>query len=175
MLSDKMRDALNAQITAEFYSAYLYLSMSAYFESQNLLGFANWMRVQAMEEVTHAMKFYDFVKARGSRVLLAAIEAPPTEWPSTLAVFEDAYKHERKVTGMINNLVDVAVSEKDHATNSFLKWFVDEQVEEEASADEVVQKLKLLGEAGHGIFMLDREMAQRVFTPPPGAGGQGQG
>ena len=140
--------------------------MSAYFESINLKGCANWMRVQTQEELVHTMKFYDYLIERGGKVLLSSIESPPTEWPSPLAIFENAYQHEQKVTGLINELVDLAIAEKDHATNNFLQWFVSEQVEEEASADEVVQKIKLMGDARGGIFMLDRELAQRVFTPP---------
>ena len=114
----------------------------------------------------HAMKLYDFIHQRDGRVTLTAIEAPKTEWNSPLEAFEDAYKHEQKVTGMINELVNLSLAEGDHASNSFLQWFVTEQVEEEASADEVVQKLKLMGDAKGGLFMLDREMGQRVFTPP---------
>jgi len=171
MLSKKMQDALNRQLNAELYSGYLYASMSAYFESINLRGFANWMRVQAQEEVVHAYKFFNFVNERGGRVVLSPIDGPPTEWDSPLAAFEAAYKHEQKVTGLINELVDLAVSQKDHATNNFLQWFVTEQVEEEASANEVVQKLNLVGEAKSGLFMLDQEMGQRVFTPPATAEG----
>jgi ferritin len=172
MLSKKMQTALNKQIVAELYSAYLYLSMSAYFHSINLGGFANWMRVQAMEESTHAMKIFDFVNERGGRVLVGAIDKPATNWVSPRAAFEAAYKHEQKVTGMINSLVDLAIKERDHATENFLQWFVSEQVEEEASADEVVQKLKLVGKDGGGLFMVDQELGQRVFTPPaPGKGG----
>jgi len=166
MIKEKIQDALNEQINAELYSSYLYLSMSAYFESINLKGCANWMRVQTQEELVHAMKFYDYLIERGGKVVLSSIESPPTEWPSPLAIFENAYQHEQKVTGLINELVDLAIAEKDHATNNFLQWFVSEQVEEEASADEVVQKIKLMGDARGGIFMLDRELAQRVFTPP---------
>ena len=166
MIKEKIQDALNKQINAELYSSYLYLSMSAYFESINLKGCANWMRVQTQEELVHAMKFYDYLIERGGKVVLSSIESPPTEWPSPLAIFEQAYQHEQKVTGLINDLVDLAIAEKDHATNNFLQWFVSEQVEEEASADEVVQKIKLMGDARGGIFMLDRELAQRVFTPP---------
>jgi len=136
------------------------------FESINLKGFASWMRVQTQEELVHAMKFYDYLIERGGKVVLSSIESPPTEWPSPLAIFENAYQHEQKVTGLINELVDLAIAEKDHATNIILQWFVSEQVEEEASADEVVQKIKLMGDARGGIFMLDRELAQRVFTPP---------
>ncbi len=169
MLNDKMRDALNGQLNAELYSAYLYLSMAAYFQSLELAGFANWMRVQVQEELVHATKFYDFILGRQSRVTLAAIAAPSTAWPSPRGAFEDAVKHEQKVTGLINELVDLALAEKDHATATFLQWFVAEQVEEEASAGAVVQKLKLAGEAGGGMYMLDRELATRVFTPPAAA------
>ncbi|UCG58223.1 MAG: ferritin [Phycisphaerales bacterium] len=170
MISKKMVEALNDQINAELYSAYLYLSMEAYFESKNLTGFAKWMRAQTQEEVVHAMKIYDFVNERGGRVALKAIEQPPTEWKSPLAAFEAAYKHEQLVTGLINNLVNLAVAEKDHATNSFLQWFVDEQVEEETSVDNVVQNLKMAQDAPGALFMLDRELGQRVFTPPPAQG-----
>ena len=140
--------------------------MAAYFESINLKGFANWMRVQAQEELTHAMRFFDYINERGGVVKLAAIEQPPTEWKSPLDVFEATYKHEVKVTGMINSLVNLAMKEKDHATYNMLQWFVAEQVEEEASADEIRQQLKLIGKDGRGILMLDRELGQRVFTPP---------
>jgi len=166
MVNKKIEGALNQQLNAELYSSYLYLSMSAYFQSINLPGFANWMRVQAQEELVHAMKFYDFINERGGRVMLQQVKAPPAEWSSPLDVFENAYKHEQKVTGLINDLVNLAVGERDHATNIFLQWFVTEQVEEEASADEVVQKLKLVGDDSSGLFMLDGEMGQRVFTPP---------
>ena len=166
MIKGKIQEALTSQLNAELFSSYLYLSMSAFFESINLKGFANWMRVQAQEELVHAMKFYDFIIERGGKVVLSSIESPPTEWASPLAVFEHAYQHEQKVTGLINTLVDLAIAEQDHATNNFLQWFVAEQVEEEASADEVVQKIKLMGDASGGLFMLDRELAQRVFTPP---------
>ena len=167
MISKKMEEALNAQVNAELYSAYLYLSMESYFQSLNLNGFANWMRVQTQEEVSHAMKIYDFINERGGRALLKGIDAPPTEWNSPLAVFKAAYAH---VTGLINGLVDMAIKEKDHATNSFLQWVVNEQVEEEASADEIVQQLKMMEKAPGGMFMLDRELGQRVFTPPAAEG-----
>jgi len=166
MIDEKMQEAINKQLNAELYSSYLYLSMSAYFQSVNLGGFANWMRVQAKEELAHAMKFYDYVNERGGRVMLQSVEEPPSDWDSPLAVFEHVYRHEQKVTGMINKLVDLAVEARDHATNNFLQWFVSEQVEEEASADEVVQKLKLVGDAASGLFMIDRELAQRVFVEP---------
>ncbi len=170
MISEKMQEALNRQANAEFYSSYLYLSMSAYFASLTLAGLANWMRVQAQEELVHAMKFYDFVNGRGGRVELTAIEGPPTEWGSPLAAFEAALRHEQKVTGLINALVGLAAAEQDHASAIFLQWFVTEQVEEEASALEVVQRLKLVGQEGAGLLMLDRELATRVFTPPAATG-----
>ena len=166
MINKKVEKALNEQVNAELYSAYLYLSMEAYFKSLNLIGFANWMRVQTQEEITHAMKIYEFIDERGGRIILKAIDGPDTEWDSPLAVFEAVYKHEQKVTGLINNLVNLAIEEKDHATNTFLQWFVNEQVEEESSADQMVQQLKMMENAPGGMFMLDRELGQRVFTPP---------
>lgn len=162
MIDGKMQETLNKHANAEFYSSYLYLSMSAYFQSVNLTGFAQWMRVQAREELAHAMKFYDHIVERGGRVSLLLVEAPPSQWDSPLAAFEDAYRHEQKVTGLINRLVDEAVQNRDHATNNFLQWFVSEQVEEEASVDAIVQKLKLVGDAAGGLFMIDRELAQRA-------------
>lgn len=168
MLHEKMLNAINEQMNHELYSSYLYLSMSAYFESVNLKGCAHWMRIQTMEEQTHFKRFYDFATARGGRVVLAAIEAPPVEWNSALAVFEDGLAHERIVTGKINQLVDVSLELKDHATNSFLHWFVDEQVEEEATADEIVQSLKLSENDATGLFMIDKDLGTRSFAPPPG-------
>lgn len=172
MISKKIEEALNGQVNAELYSAYLYLSMESYFKSLDLNGFANWMRVQTQEEIVHVMKIYDFINERGGRILLQAIEGPPTQWDSPRAVFEAAYAHEQKVTGLINGLVDLAIKEKDHATHTFLQWFVNEQVEEEASADTIIQQLKMMESAPGGLFMLDRELAQRVFTPPPAQGQQ---
>ncbi len=169
MLSEKMEQALNKQVNAELYSAYLYLSMAAYFHSINLNGFATWMTVQNLEETAHAMKFYHFINERGGRIWLEAIDKPATKWSSPLDVFEETLKHEEKVTGLINNLVDLAIAERDHATNAFLQWFITEQVEEEASANEVIQNLKLAGSDPNSLFMLDREMGTRVFTPPAAA------
>jgi ferritin len=166
MLADAMQKSLNTQVNAEFYSAYLYLSMAAYFEALNLKGFASWMTVQAQEEVSHAMKFYHYLNERGSRVAMMAIDAPPIQWDSPLKVFEHTYEHEQKVTNMINDLVDQAASLKDHATSQMLQWFVAEQVEEESSADEIVQKIKLIEHSKGGLFMLDKELGQRVFAPP---------
>jgi ferritin len=172
MLNKKIEAAFNGQMNAEMYSAYLYLSMSAYFESTGMAGFANWMRVQAQEEMVHAMKFFDHVNGRGGRVTLKAIEGPQTEWKSAVAAFEHVYEHEQKVTSLINGLVNLAIEEKDHASRSFLQWFVDEQVEEEDSASTVLDRLKLIGDSGNGLFMMDRELGQRVFTPPATSEGQ---
>ena len=169
MISKKMEAAFNEQVAAEFYSAHLYLSMSAYLESIDLPGFANWMRVQYQEEVTHAEKIFDYVIERDGRAVSKAWDAPPAEWKSALDVFETAYAHEQKVTGLINDLMDLAFSEKDHAANIFLQWFVNEQVEEEASAKAIVQQLKLLGDSKGGLFQIDRELGRRVFTPPTAA------
>ncbi len=166
MLNEKMQKALNEQLNAEMYSSYLYLSMAAYFQSINLSGFATWMRVQMQEEMVHAMKFYDFINERGGRVNLKPIQGPPAEWKSPLAAFEAALEHEQKVTGLINGLMDLAIEGRDHATQIFLQWFVTEQVEEEDSATEVIQKIKLMGDAQGGMFMIDRELGQRTFTPP---------
>ncbi len=162
MLKKEMEKALNGQLNAELYSSYLYLSMASYFESISMVGFANWMKVQAQEEMAHGMKFYDYIIERGGRVLLSPIEGPQTEWSSPMDVFEHVYKHEQKVTSLIHALVELAMKEKDHATNSFLKWFIDEQVEEESSADAIVQKLKLAENSPGGLFMLDNELGKRV-------------
>ena len=166
MISNKMQNAMNDQVAAEFYSAYLYLAMSAYLESIDLPGCANWMRVQYQEELTHGEKIFDHVVERDGRALVKHFDAPPAEWKSPLDVFEEAYKHEQKVTSLINNLVDIAVAEKDHASQVFLQWFVNEQVEEEASVKAIVQQLKLIGDSKSGMFQVDRELGQRVFTPP---------
>jgi len=166
MIGKKMEKALNDQINAEMYSAYIYLAMAAYFESENLPGCASWMRVQVQEETAHAMKFYDFVNERGGRITLKAIEQPPKTWKSPLAAFAAAYEHEQYITERINKLVDLAIQEKDHAANAFLQWFVNEQVEEETSVDTVVQNLRMAEKAPGAMFMIDRELGQRTFTPP---------
>ena len=160
-IGQKMQDAINKQINAELYSGYMYLSMSAYFEAENLPGFAHWMRQQAGEEYEHAMKFYKYTFERGGDVTLEAIDKPQTKWESPLDAFETAHKHEVKVTSLINALVDIACQENDKATESFLQWYIDEQVEEEASADEIVQQLKMIGKSGNGLIMLDRALAKR--------------
>jgi ferritin len=161
MLSKNMEEALNAQINAELYSAYIYLSMSAYFESKDLPGMAAWMRTQHDEEVAHAMKIYAYIVDRGGRVTLDAIDKPQAEWPSPLAVFENAYKHEQHVTSLIHKLVALSIEENDYATKNMLDWFVDEQVEEEASAAAIVAKLKMIGDHVPALIMLDKELGAR--------------
>lgn len=161
MVSKKMEKALNKQINAELYSAYLYASMAAYFESRNLSGFAHWMKLQAQEEVEHAQKFYNYIFDAGGRVVLEALDKPPSEFASSLHAFEETLKHERHVTSLIHRLVDQARAESDHATEVFLQWFVTEQVEEEAAAAKLVEELKLIGDAPQGLFMMDRQLAQR--------------
>ena len=161
MINEKMEKALNEQINEEMYSAYLYLAMSAWFEAQNLPGFASWMKVQMREENVHAMKFFEFIHERRGRVVLKAIKEPGQEWKSPLAAFEAALQHEQHITGCIGNLMNLAVAEKDHATAGLLQWFVKEQVEEEASADRIVQMLKMAANAPGALLMLDHVMGER--------------
>ncbi len=164
MISKTMEDAINKQINEEMYSAYLYLSMSAYFESANLKGFANWMYVQYQEEVEHAMKFYDHLKDRGGKLKLYTIEEPPNTWESPLDAFKATLKHEQHITKCINDLVDLAEEEKDRATYNMLQWFIDEQVEEEANDEEIIAQLEMVEGSKHGILMLDRELAKRGIS-----------
>ncbi|MFA6129199.1 MAG: ferritin [Bacteroidales bacterium] len=164
MIGKKMQTAIDEQINAEIWSAYLYLSMSAYFESQNLKGFANWMKIQWQEEVTHAIKFFDYVHSRGGQVTLKPITAVPVKWGNAIDVFKETLSHEQQVTSLINNLANLAVEEKDHATNTVLQWFIAEQVEEEANAEQILVQLKMIGDNGYGLLMLDRELAMRVFV-----------
>lgn len=167
MFGERMQQALSEQINAEYYSSYLYLAMSKYFHSLGLNGFANWTRVQAQEELAHAMKLYDYVNGRDGIVTFTTIEEPPQTWNSTIAVYENILNHERHITKLINNLANIAVEEKDHATQIFLQWFITEQIEEESNVCDILNKLKLTGGEGNGLFMLDREAAQRVFVMPP--------
>ena len=160
----KVEEILNKQVNAEFWSAFMYLSMSAWFENQGLKGIANWMKVQYLEETSHAMKIYDFIISRGGKAQLAALDAVPTEWKGITEIFEETYKHECKVTEMIHNCYNVASAEKDHATTNMLQWFIDEQVEEEQNVLEILDQLKLIGDKGQGIFMLNKELAGRVFV-----------
>jgi ferritin len=160
-ISQKMTDAINEQINKELWSGYIYLSMSTQFEEDNFGGFASWMRAQAEEELEHAMKLFDYVISRGGRVLLKAIPEVPTQWASPLAAFEEAYNHEMKVTKMIEDLVDLARAESDKATEFFLQWFVDEQVEEEENSSGIVAQLQMIGDNINGLFMLDSKLGKR--------------
>jgi ferritin len=161
MLGKKLEDALNEQINKELYSGYLYLSMAAYCEAEKLPGFAHWMRAQGQEEVGHAMRLFDYMNARGGRVVLKAIEMPPPVWKSPLVMFEQVVEHERKVTGMINRLYEYALIEKDYAAQVELQWFIAEQVEEEEQAGQVVDRLKRVGDQPVGLSVLDRQLGER--------------
>jgi ferritin len=161
MLSSALQDALNQQIQHEFYSSHLYLSMSAYFECNTLPGMAKWMRVQAAEEASHAFKFFDYINARGGRVLMGAVDQPPTEFESPLDIFGKALAHERKVTGLIDKLYALALQENDYATQVMLQWFITEQVEEEKNVTQIVEQLKRLGPSTGGLVHYDRQLGKR--------------
>lgn len=161
MLKKSLLDAMNSQIKHELYSAYFYLSMSAYFEASNLPGSARWMRLQAQEEQGHAMKFFDYIHDRGGQVVLQAIDQPPSDFKSPLDVFERTLAHEQKVTGLINSLYELAVKENDYASQSFLQWFVDEQVEEEKNATQIVEMLRMVGDHKGNLLMLDHRLGER--------------
>lgn len=165
MLSKKLETALNEQINAEFWSAYLYLSMSADFAAKGQPGFANWMHIQFKEEQDHAMKLFDYIISRGGHPVLKPIAEVTTEWESPLAAFEDTLAHEQEVTAMINDLYALAAEEKDYATQSMLKWFIDEQVEEESTAQGIIDALRMIKDNGFGIYTLDKELGVRVYTP----------
>jgi ferritin len=165
MLSENIDKALNEHMNLEAYSAYLYLSMAAHFDSRDLTGFAHWMKVQAREELAHVMKLYDFIHERNGTVSLSAIPAPPSAWKSVTDVMESTLKHEEEISQHINRLVDLVMGERDHATSAFLQWFVAEQVEEEASVKLVLQRVRMVEDAPGGLFILDQEMAKRVPAP----------
>jgi len=167
MLSEEIGKTLNYQINRELYSAYLYLSMASYADFEGLSGFANWFKIQAKEEEYHAEKMYNYVNQQGRRVVLEAIEQPQTDFSSMLDLFEQTLEHEKIVTSLINDLVRLAREENDYATESFLQWYVTEQVEEEANPAEMIHKLKFVGKDGRGLLMLDKELAARTFSPPP--------
>jgi len=164
MLKQKMQDALNEQINKELYSSYLYYSMSAYAQSIGLPGIANWMKIQAQEELTHANKFFYYVHERNGKVLLKPIDAVDTEFGSVIELFERVLEHEEYVTSLVNGLVDISIEVSDHATRSFLMWFVDEQVEEEANVSEIIDNLKMVEGKGQGLFMIDKDLGARVFV-----------
>ena len=164
MIKENIEKALSQQLNQELYAFYVYLSMSAYFESMNLNGFANWMRFQAEEEKNHGLKFYDYILQANGRIDLKQIDAPKKSWKSVQEVFEDTYNHEKKVTESIYDIVDLSISERDHATHNFLQWFVREQVEEEATALKILEKIKLIGDNQGALFILDREMGSRTTS-----------
>lgn len=164
-MNKKMEKALMKQINEEMFSAYLYLQMSAYFESIGLKGFANWMMVQYKEETDHAMKIYRYLLSRGCEIELFEIVKPQNKWESPLHSFEETLKHEQHITKCINDLVDIAEEVKDRATYNFLQWYIDEQVEEEENDREIIDKLKLIGDSKNALFMIDKELATRQYTP----------
>lgn len=169
MISVKMQKAINDQINFEFYSAYLYLSMSAYFNAKSLTGFGNWMRVQAQEEGIHAIKLYDFLIERDGKVVLQTVKQPPCDWKGPLDVFQQSYTHEQKVTSNFNDITDLAMKERDHTTTTYVQWFINEQIEEEANAKKILDQLKLIKSDVNALLLLDRELGTRVFTLPAGA------
>lgn len=165
MVSKELETAINKQINAEFWSAYLYLSMSAHFAHEGLPGFANWFKVQFQEEQDHAVKFMNYLISKGNKVELTPIEKVDISWDSLLKAFQDTLNHERVVTSLINNLVSIARKENDYATENMLQWFVNEQVEEEETAQAMIDSLKLIGSNGFGIYTMDKELGQRSYTP----------
>ncbi len=170
MLKKAMQKALNEQINAELYSSYLYLAMSAWCHTKDMPGMASWFKVQAQEELIHAGKFFDYINDRDGQVTLGAIDAASGEWRSPKEVFQATVEHEEKVTARILKLVELATKEGDHTTWTFLQWFVNEQIEEEASARQLLGQLRLIGDNGSGLYVLDKELAARVFTLPPAGG-----
>ena len=162
MLSNTVQTALNDQIKHELYSGYLYLSMAAHFESANLPGFAVWMKKQGHEEAGHAMKIYEYIHDQGGRVTLQALDGPPTQFGSPLSVFQASLEHEQKVTGLIRGLVELASKENDYATLNFLQWFINEQVEEERTVSQIAAQLKMIGDSGPSLFMMNAQLGARA-------------
>lgn len=169
-MNKKIEQAFNEHLNEEFFSAYLYLSMVNYFAAENLEGMSNWMRLQVDEERAHALKFMDYINDRGGRVILDQIDRPAAEWDGPLAAFQEAYEHECLISGKINDLVNLANQESDHAAHAFLQWFVSEQVEEEATAQTIVGKLKMIGDNSMGLLMIDEQLGQRTASPVAGSG-----
>ncbi len=164
MLKKKIEVALNNQLNNEFYSAYLYISMAGYFEHMSLAGFSNWMKVQYQEENSHTMKFFRYINERGGKVVLKGAKAPPSSWKSPLDAFEKILEHEEEVTENINELLDISMKEKDHATTNFLQWYIEEQVEEEANVSNIIAQLKMIEGSNESLYLLDKDLAQRVFV-----------
>jgi len=169
MISKKMEAELNIQLNREFYSAYLYLAMSAYCSKKGFNGAANWFSVQYQEEIAHAMKMFNYIKDQDAEVVLEKIDAPESDFNSILAAFEDSLAHERKMTTWLNELSDLAMKEKDHATYNMLQWYVTEQVEEEATVSEIIDKMKIVGDNGYGLYSIDQDLATRTFVDPTAA------
>lgn len=167
MITKKMEEALNGQINKEFYSAYLYLAMSAYCNKLNLPGCEHWFRMQYEEEIIHMSKMFDYVMQHGGDAHLLQIDEPPREFGTVVEIFEASLKHEQFVTKSINELLDVAVEERDHATQVFLQWYITEQVEEESTVEDIVQRLKLAGDNGGALMMIDDKLGQRTMPAPP--------
>ena len=165
-----MEEAINEQINREMYSSYLYLAMSAYSSAKGLPGFAHWFRIQVEEETIHAMKFFDYMNRQGANVKLKEIQAPPMEFGTPLEMFQKTLEHERFITRSIHELVDLAIAEKDHATNAFLQWYVNEQIEEEENDNDIIAKLKLVGDNVNSLYMLDNELSQRLPPQPANQG-----
>ncbi|NOY74574.1 MAG: ferritin [Kiritimatiellaeota bacterium] len=170
MVSEKMAVELNKQLNFEIYSAYVYASMSSWLKSKDLAGFSNWMNVQVREEMDHAMRFYEFLHDSGASVEFDTVPKPKTEWADVNEVFEDTLAHERAVTSRIGKLIDLALEEKDHATNAALQWFISEQVEEESGVSAILKQVKRVNDFPNMLFMLDRELGQRAYTPPATSG-----
>jgi len=166
-MNKTIEQAFNDHLNAEFFSAYLYLSMANYLAARNLDGMAHWMRLQVEEERSHAIRFIDYMHERDGRVILQQIDQPKVEWEGPLEIFREAYEHECLITSKINALVDLAIKQNDHATTTFLQWFVTEQVEEEANVSAIVSRLEMIGDHGMGILMMDQQLAQRTITPDP--------
>lgn len=165
-MNKKVQEALELQVNKEFYSAYLYLSMNQFFEEEGMPGMANWMYQQFLEEQFHAKKMLKYINSRGQKAILGQIDKPQVEWPSTMSVFQNVLEHEMEITASINNIQSIAVDEKDFATMNFLQWFIDEQIEEEENANNLIKQLELIGDNGYGLLMLDKELALRTFSEP---------
>ncbi|WP_372370726.1 ferritin [Candidatus Uabimicrobium sp. HlEnr_7] len=161
MLNDQLQEALNRHMNSEFFSSYMYLSMAAYFDSIHYKGFAHWAQEQANEELGHAMKMYQYILDKGGKIVLLPIEGPPTTWDSCLGAFEEVYKHEQKVTQQINSLYEICQENKDYATQTFLHWFITEQVEEESMSSEIVERIKLAGNSNSAVLLIDSELGSR--------------
>jgi len=166
MLNENIELMINDQMNFEFYSSYIYMAMAAYCDSKDLTGFSHWFKMQTLEEMYHMHKMYNYLLERGGRPFFVEVPKPAKKWESVKAAFDNALEHERLVTSRINNIMSISIELHDHATRSFLNWFVDEQVEEESSVNEILKKIALVKDSGEGIYLLDKELKERIFTPP---------